>query len=109
MPLRFIWRSSIQIAMDILAYHYGIEDSDIDELLNTRHSPEFLELIPSFNEWSFSPYDLSVPHSRALMLWTFEELGILGRPRSLPYFLIISTFFAFSSLFPLFSFLFLQS
>jgi len=72
-----------RVIMDIMTYHYKIEDSAIQSLLEKIDSTEFLEKIAQNNitNLTFSPRVMEESDTIALVMFMFEDLGILERFR----------------------------
>lgn len=67
--------------MDIMTYHYKIENSDVSDIENYLDSGEFQQNVSpeKIKSWTFTPRSLSCRDTIALAVWIFQDLGILGK------------------------------
>ena len=64
--------------MDIMTYHYKIDQDNVNSLLVRLDSAEFNKKLKNCNvaSWAFTPRVLDKEDTVALAIWMFLDLGI---------------------------------
>ena len=71
-----------KVAMDLLTYHYKIDDVDVALTSDLIKEPQFIEAVEGIDQWCFNPYNVPIHLTPSFVFFMFREIGLIDYLRT---------------------------